>query len=36
MRWLCTLWREHPPVTDELSLEQYLALLHVFARPRAG
>ena len=33
VHWVCTVWRDHPTVGDELPLEQYLALPHVFARP---
>ncbi|HTT03420.1 MAG TPA: LysR family transcriptional regulator [Steroidobacteraceae bacterium] len=33
VRWVCAVCRDHPTVTDELTLPQYQALAHVFARP---
>jgi len=33
VRWVCAVARDHPTLGDELTLEQYLALGHVFARP---
>ncbi|MGB6451159.1 MAG: LysR family transcriptional regulator [Steroidobacteraceae bacterium] len=33
VRWVAAVCRDHPSVGDELTLEQYQALPHVFARP---
>lgn len=33
VRWVCAVCRDHPSVRDELTLEQYRSLPHVFARP---
>jgi len=33
VRWVCAVARDHPSVGEELTLEQYQALAHVFARP---
>jgi len=33
VRWVAAACRDHPALADELSLEQYQALPHVFARP---
>lgn len=33
VRWVAAACREHPGLADELSLEQYQSLPHVFARP---
>ena len=33
VRWVCAVARDHPSVGDELTLEQYKSLGHVFARP---
>ncbi len=33
VRWVCAVSRDHPTVGTELTLEQYQALPHVFARP---
>jgi DNA-binding transcriptional LysR family regulator len=33
VRWVCAVSRDHPSVGDELTLAQYQALPHVFARP---
>jgi DNA-binding transcriptional LysR family regulator len=33
VRWVCAVCREHPTVGGELTLAQYQALPHVFARP---
>ncbi|HTX24341.1 MAG TPA: LysR family transcriptional regulator [Steroidobacteraceae bacterium] len=35
VRWVCAVSRDHPTVGDELTLEQYQTLSHVFARPGA-
>jgi LysR family transcriptional regulator, nod-box dependent transcriptional activator len=33
VRWVCAVCREHPSLGDELTLDQYRSLPHVFARP---
>jgi LysR family transcriptional regulator, nod-box dependent transcriptional activator len=33
VRWVCAVCAEHPTIGDELTLAQYQALPHVFARP---
>lgn len=33
VRWVCAVSRDHPSLGDELTLAQYQALPHVFARP---
>jgi LysR family transcriptional regulator, nod-box dependent transcriptional activator len=33
VRWVCAVCRDHPSVGDELTLDQYRSLPHVFARP---
>ena len=33
VRWICAVDRNHPSVGDTMTLEQYLALPHVFGRP---
>ncbi|MGH8258736.1 MAG: LysR family transcriptional regulator [Steroidobacteraceae bacterium] len=33
VRWVCAVSRDHPALGDELTLEQYRSLPHVFARP---
>lgn len=33
VRWVCAVCRDHPAVSEELTLDQYRSLLHVFARP---
>lgn len=33
VRWVCAVCRDHPALGDELTLEQYRSLPHVFARP---
>ncbi len=33
VRWVCAVARDHPTLGDELTLEQYQRLGHVFARP---
>jgi len=33
VRWVCAVCRDHPSIAEELSLAQYQALPHVFARP---
>jgi LysR family transcriptional regulator, nod-box dependent transcriptional activator len=33
VRWVCAVSRDHPSVGDELTLAQYQALPHAFARP---
>jgi DNA-binding transcriptional LysR family regulator len=33
VRWICAVSRDHPTLGDELTLEQYRSLPHVFARP---
>jgi len=33
VRWVCAVCRDHPLVGEEMTLEQYQSLPHVFARP---
>ncbi len=33
VRWVCAVGADHPTVRDELTLDQYLGLRHLFGRP---